>query len=76
MKILIPSSNRWDKSTTYDNLPRGLQREVSLVVPEDQWRRYTEAGLPAVATPRHVIGPTRQWICDSYGPKVLMLDDD
>lgn len=78
MKIFIPSSNRWDKSTTYDNLPRGLQREVSLVVPENQWRIYTESGLPAVATPRNVvgIGPTRQWICDAYGGKLLMLDDD
>ena len=78
MRIFIPSSNRPLKQTTYDNLPLAIQREVAVIVPHDQFRIYSDAGLPAFPTPPNIrgIGPTRQWICDAYGGHVLMLDDD
>lgn len=78
MRILIPSSNRWSKQTTYENLPPSVQEQVSIIVPQDQWQIYNDCRLPAFATTPDIkgIGPTRQWICDSYGGHILMLDDD
>lgn len=76
MKIFIPSSNRGSKQTTFDNLPDVLQKKTSIVIPAGQHTQY--AGYPIVSTPFEIkgIGPTRQWICDTFGGNILMLDDD
>jgi hypothetical protein len=77
MNILIPSSNRPHKQTTYDNLPQSLKEKVTIVIPFEQKNTYPEH-LPIICTPPTIrgIGATRQWICDVYFGKILMLDDD
>lgn len=76
MQIVIPSSNRPLKQTTFDNLPPQIQQRTSLVVPMEQYASYEQ--YPCVLTPPHIkgIGATRQWICDEFGGHILMLDDD
>ena len=76
MQIFIPSSNRPKKQTTFDNLPPELQRRTMLVIPMEQFAAYER--YPCILTPPSIrgIGATRQWICDEYGGRILMLDDD
>lgn len=78
MDIIIPSSGREAKQTTLKSLPLPLRSRVTIVVPEAEVPKYwfLSSHCKLQGIPVTGIGPTRQWVIENYGPKVLMLDDD
>ena len=78
MDIIIPSSGRPDKQTTVASLPVTLLKYVDLLIPSTEVPQYWHhsARVRVVPCPVKGIGPTRQFVIDNYGPKVVMLDDD
>lgn len=77
MDILILTRGRANKQTTWENLPPALQRRaIILAHPGDVFpERYKHR---VAYNPPWITGISDkcQWVIDTFGPKVCMLDDD
>jgi hypothetical protein len=74
MEILVVSSGRPLKQTTFDNFPKELRERARLLVPQDEVSDYKK--YPVIPCPTFGIGKTRQWVIENVEDKVVMLDDD
>ncbi len=84
MKIYIPTRGRAASQITFNNLPKVLQDDVTLVIDYSERNDRTYMHYPDILIcPIHInnIGKVRQYICDThvvsrFGPSLLMMDDD
>lgn len=83
MDIFIMTFGRCHRQSTWQNLPASIQERTKLVVQEQESRMFLEAGWPVntfFPLPEYLngagIGKARQWLIESFGPHVCMLDDD
>lgn len=77
MKIYIPTLGRSDHQITFDNLPKFIQDETTLVVQPHEKDLYGD--YPILVLPEDWMGisRTRKWIIESAGKNLFgMFDDD
>lgn len=81
LKIFIPTHKRYNRQTTWNNLPLELLHRTNLVVAHGETPNYSKV-YTTLETPKDVvgIGATRQWILEysqeNNIDKIVMLDDD
>lgn len=83
MRIYIPTYGRADRQVTYEELPKKLQSQTTLVVQAREIAQYKKyKNLAILPQSIQTITPTRQWIAHMHhnikrdGPYLVMLDDD
>jgi len=78
MKLLIPTSGRWQRQMTLEHLPPSIRKEVFLVVQASEEERYRRVHSNLIVLPEHIttLSPTRQWIMDNVEAEIICLMDD
>ena len=82
MQIVIPTYGRTSSQITWGGLPDSVRARTVLLVQQSEWDSFwkdnqTEyPNVKALHSGIKSIGPTRQYILENFGPKVLMMDDD
>lgn len=82
LQIFIPTFGRSENQVTWNNLPPNVQKHTRLVVQTKEAlanvKAYDSHGAGMILLPEWItsISPTRQYLVDSFGPYILMLDDD
>jgi hypothetical protein len=78
MKLLIPTSGRWQRQMTLEYLPPSIRKEVFLVVQAKEEEKYRRVHGNLIVLPEHItsLSPTRQWIIDNIEADIICLMDD
>lgn len=75
MEIVILSSGRPFRQTTFNQLPKELQERTTILVPKKEAQAY--AKFPTRTHDLNGVSPVRQFVIETTkDKKVLMLDDD
>jgi hypothetical protein len=80
MHIFICTYGRVNTQTTWDNLPESVRKNTKIVIQAREayaWGKTSEIESNLVL-PDYVrdIAGTRKYLCETYGTKICMLDDD
>lgn len=79
MKIFIPTYGRSERQNTFKNLPKEIQKRVTLVVQHRERDLYPGYKIEVLPPKVQTIAPTREYIAKvlvNKRDKFVMLDDD